>query len=130
MTNENFDKNYVAQYHANAEHLAQHGMYDPAEEHDACGVGFVAAINGEASRGIVDAALGALAALGHRGAVDADGKTGDGAGIHIQIPQDFFTIICIAFCKPPQATVPVKISPSVWCFCRAPIWMRRNAVAA
>ncbi|MCX8506637.1 MAG: glutamate synthase large subunit, partial [Alphaproteobacteria bacterium] len=94
MTKEIFEQissNYVAEYQANAAHLAQNGMYDPADEHDACGVGFVAAINGEASRGIVDAALGALAALGHRGAVDADGKTGDGAGIHIQIPQDFFT---------------------------------------
>ncbi len=59
-------------------------------EHDACGVGFVAAIDGRPRRQVVEYALQALGALWHRGAVDADGKTGDGAGIHVQVPQDFF----------------------------------------
>ncbi len=59
-------------------------------EHDACGVGFIAAIDGKPRRQVVDYALQALGALWHRGAVDADGKTGDGAGIHVEIPQDFF----------------------------------------
>ena len=73
-----------------AERLARVGMYDPADEHDACGVGFVAAIDGEPRREVVVAAIEALRSVWHRGAVDADGKTGDGAGIHIQIPQEFF----------------------------------------
>ena len=64
--------------------------YNPAMEHDACGVGLVAALDGKKRRDIVQAGIEALRALWHRGAVDADGKTGDGAGIHIEIPQDFF----------------------------------------
>ncbi len=83
-------EDFAAAYLANAAHLTEHGMYDPADEHDACGVGFVAAIDGVPRRQVVEAALAALSSLWHRGAVDADGKTGDGAGIHIQIPQDFF----------------------------------------
>ncbi len=70
--------------------LAAEGMYDAANEHDACGVGFVASIDGNPSRAIVEAGITALKAVYHRGAVDADGKTGDGAGIHIEIPHDFF----------------------------------------
>src|ERR687891_1430104 len=81
---------WAADYRRNADHLARHGLYDPASEHAACGVGFVAAIDGEPRREVVAAAIDALRAVWHRGAVDADGKTGDGAGIHIQIPHDFF----------------------------------------
>ncbi|MEM8799045.1 MAG: glutamate synthase large subunit [Pseudomonadota bacterium] len=66
------------------------GLYDPADEHDACGVGFVAEISGKRSRRVVDAAIEALGAVWHRGAVDADGLTGDGAGIQVDIPQGFF----------------------------------------
>ncbi len=73
-----------------ADALAEKGMYDPKSEHDACGVGFIAAIDGKPQRKIVEAGIEALKAIYHRGAVDADGKTGDGAGINIQIPQDFF----------------------------------------
>src|ERR1700744_3503159 len=73
-----------------AAELAQNGMYDPASEHDACGVGLIAAIDGKPRRSIVEAGISALKAVYHRGAVDADGKTGDGAGINIQIPFDFF----------------------------------------
>ena len=73
-----------------AARLARVGLYDPAEEHDACGVGLVASIDGQARREVVEAGIEALKAVWHRGAVDADGKTGDGAGIHVQIPQDFF----------------------------------------
>ena len=72
-----------------ARSLARHGLYDPAEEHDACGVGLVASIDGTPRREVVEAGIEALKAVWHRGAVDADGKTGDGAGIHVQIPQDF-----------------------------------------
>src|SRR5271155_420947 len=81
---------FVAAFRANAAHLAEHGLYDPAEEHDACGVGFVAAIDGKPRREVVLAGIDALKAVWHRGAVDADGKTGDGAGIHVEIPQAFF----------------------------------------
>ena len=71
-------------------HLAAHGLYDPADEHDACGVGLIAAIDGKPRRQVVEAGIAALKSVWHRGAVDADGKTGDGAGIHVQIPQEFF----------------------------------------
>ena len=75
---------------ADAERLAREGLYDPRDEHDACGVGLVASIDGSPQRRVVEAGIKALKAVWHRGAVDADGKTGDGAGIHVQIPQDFF----------------------------------------
>ncbi|GAB4175416.1 MAG: glutamate synthase large subunit [Thalassobaculales bacterium] len=81
---------FVADYTRNAAHLAAHGLYDPAEEHDACGVGFIAALDGKSSRKVVAAAIQALGGIWHRGAVDADGKTGDGAGIHIEIPHALF----------------------------------------
>ncbi len=92
MTKQKLDPGalFVDDYRRNAAHLARHGMYDPAEEHDACGVGLVAAIDGKPRREVVLAGIEALKAVWHRGAVDADGKTGDGAGIHVQIPQDFF----------------------------------------
>ncbi len=79
---------FVAAWNANAAALS--GSYDPADEHDSCGVGLVAALDGVRRRDVVEAAIAALRAVWHRGAVDADGKTGDGAGIHLEIPQDFF----------------------------------------
>ena len=69
---------------------AEHGLYDPAYEHDACGVGFVASVKGQASHEIVTQALQILKNLDHRGAVGADPLCGDGAGILIQIPDAFF----------------------------------------
>src|SRR5690349_15619526 len=81
---------FADEHRRNAAHLAANGLYDPAEEHDACGVGFVAAIDGRPRRAVVQAGIDALKAVWHRGAVDADGKTGDGAGIHVEIPQAFF----------------------------------------
>src|SRR3984893_17257493 len=81
---------FVTKNRATPAHSPAGGLYDPAEEHDACGVGFVAAIDGKPRREVVEAAINALKSVWHRGAVDADGKTGDGAGIHVQIPQDFF----------------------------------------
>ena len=65
-------------------------MYRPDFEGDACGVGLVAATDGKPSRRVVAAAIDALKAVWHRGAVDADGKTGDGAGIHVELPVRFF----------------------------------------
>ncbi len=81
-------EDFVAAWTRNAARL--HDSYSPAQEHDACGVGLVAALDGRKRRDVVQAGIDALKAVWHRGAVDADGKTGDGAGIHIEIPQDFF----------------------------------------
>lgn len=80
----------MSNWYARADLLARTGLYNPADEHDACGVGLVAAIDGKPRRAIVEAGIEALKALWHRGAVDADGKTGDGAGINVQIPRAFF----------------------------------------
>ena len=67
--------------------LTEAGVYSPEMEHDACGVGLVAAIDGKPSREVVEKGIEALQAIWHRGAVDADSKTGDGAGIHLEIPR-------------------------------------------
>jgi glutamate synthase (NADPH/NADH) large chain len=80
---------FAAEYTANKALLDTTAFVD-TEQHDACGVGFVAAIDGKPRREVVEKAVEALRALWHRGAVDADGKTGDGAGIHVQLPQAFF----------------------------------------
>ncbi len=65
-------------------------LYDPAHEHDACGVGFIADIGGERSNRVVAYGIQSLCNLGHRGALDADAKTGDGAGLLTQIPYKIF----------------------------------------
>ena len=70
--------------------LADNGMYSETEEKANCGVGLVVSVDGQKSRKVVEAGINALKAIWHRGAVDADGKTGDGAGIHVQIPVPFF----------------------------------------
>ena len=72
-----------------AAHPAKQGMYDPRYEHDACGVGFVATLTGEASHDLVEKALTVLRNLEHRGATGSDPDTGDGAGILVQIPDAF-----------------------------------------
>ncbi|MCE2509675.1 MAG: glutamate synthase large subunit [Alphaproteobacteria bacterium] len=81
---------FAEAWRANASRLQAEGLYNPEHEHDACGVGLVAAIDGRPRRTVVEAGINALKAVWHRGAVDADGKTGDGAGIHVEISQDFF----------------------------------------
>ena len=70
--------------------LKSNYVYSEEMEHDACGVGLVASTEGLKSRKVVEYGIDALKAVWHRGAIDADGKTGDGAGIHIEIPKDFF----------------------------------------
>ncbi len=77
-------------YKKNLKKLIKGKIYDPQQEHDACGVGFISSTEGKKSRKVVEFGIQALKAVWHRGAVDADGKTGDGAGIHIEIPEDFF----------------------------------------
>src|SRR5512136_2286021 len=66
------------------------GLYDPALDKDSCGVGFIANIKGRKSHQIVQDALTILLNLEHRGAVGADPRAGDGAGILVQIPHKFF----------------------------------------
>ncbi|HMG36516.1 MAG TPA: glutamate synthase large subunit [Blastocatellia bacterium] len=70
--------------------LRNKNLYRSDLEHDSCGIGFVANISGSAERRIIDLALEALANLKHRGAIDADGKSGDGAGVLTQIPRTLF----------------------------------------
>ncbi len=91
-TNKNSDQGtrLTQLWQDNAMMLEQKGLYRPEDEHDACGVGLIAAIDGKPRREIVEKGVEALKKVWHRGAVDADGKTGDGAGIHVEIPRDFF----------------------------------------
>jgi glutamate synthase domain-containing protein 2/glutamate synthase domain-containing protein 1/glutamate synthase domain-containing protein 3 len=70
------------------------GLYDPQLEHDSCGVGFVCNIKGEKSNRIIRQGLEVLRRLSHRGAVGSDPKTGDGAGLLIQAPHEFFKKAC------------------------------------
>ena len=70
------------------------GLYDPQNEHDACGIGFVASIRGEKSHEIILKGIEVLINLTHRGASGGDPETGDGAGILIQIPHQFFAREC------------------------------------
>lgn len=83
-------QNWLAQYEANRARLIEGGAYDPSSERDACGVGLVCAIDGKPRREIVEMAIKSLKAVAHRGAVDADGLSGDGAGVMIELPQAFF----------------------------------------
>ena len=77
-------------YEKNKKILSKNYSYNENMEHDACGVGMIATTNGKKSRKIVDYGIEALKAIWHRGAVDADGKSGDGAGIQIEIAPEFF----------------------------------------
>lgn len=85
------------------------GLYDPAFEHDACGMGFVVNIKGEKSHDIIDEALTILENLDHRGARGSDQNTGDGSGIMVQIPHTFFKRECdvLGFNLPEQCNYAV-----------------------
>ena len=82
--------NSIDKYLKDRQMLIDAQAYNPEDEHDACGVGLVVALDGKPRREIVEMGVRALKAVWHRGAVDADGKTGDGAGIRVDVPQDFF----------------------------------------
>jgi glutamate synthase domain-containing protein 2/glutamate synthase domain-containing protein 1/glutamate synthase domain-containing protein 3 len=84
------DEAWVRAEEARRAWMAEHSLYKADDEHSSCGVGLVVSITGTPSRGVVEKGIAALQAVWHRGAVDADGKTGDGAGIHVQIPIPFF----------------------------------------
>ncbi len=85
-----YDENWAANEDAKRAWMAENSLWREEDEHSSCGVGLVVAIDGQASRSVVEKGIDALKAVWHRGAVDADGKTGDGAGIHVQIPVRFF----------------------------------------
>ena len=85
----------IARYERERAKLARAGFYSAEDERDACGVGMVVAIDGKPRRDVVTLAIAALKAVWHRGAVDADGKTGDGAGILIEAPQEFLREVVI-----------------------------------
>ncbi len=84
------DETWVAREEAKRAYMDANSLYRAEDEHSSCGVGLVVAIDGKPSRRVVASGIEALKAVWHRGAVDADGKTGDGAGIHVQIPVSFF----------------------------------------
>src|SRR5450432_951396 len=71
-------------------HYTKKGLYDSSYEHDSCGIGFVASIKGEGSHEIITRGLEVLERMAHRGAESADNKTGDGAGILMQIPHTLY----------------------------------------
>ncbi|MFI9200866.1 glutamate synthase large subunit [Streptomyces sp. NPDC053048] len=91
-----------------ASHPAPQGMYDPRNEHDACGVGFVATLTGEASHELVEQALTVLRNMEHRGATGSDPDSGDGAGILLQVP-DAFLRESVTFRLPPAGSYAVGI---------------------
>ena len=81
----------IESYIKNRNKLKKNYVYRDEFEHDNCGVGLVASIKGEPRRDIVEKGVEALKAVFHRGAVDADGKTGDGAGIMLDVSKSFFS---------------------------------------
>jgi len=85
-----YDAAWAAAEEAKRKWMEENGMFSESDEHSSCGVGLVVSIDGSRRRQVVEAGIDALKAIWHRGAVDADGKTGDGAGIHVQIPARFF----------------------------------------
>ncbi|THH34736.1 glutamate synthase large subunit [Aliishimia ponticola] len=85
-----YDENWVRSEETKRAWMAENGMYHESEEHSSCGVGLVVNVDGKPTRAVVENGIKALKAVWHRGAVDADGRTGDGAGIHVQIPVEFF----------------------------------------
>src|SRR5450631_4408671 len=100
------------------------GLYNPAHEHDACGIGFVASISGQKSHDIIRKGIQVLLNLAHRGACGCDPETGDGAGVLIQIPHKFFARECeklgFALSKPGTYGVgmtflPVEKHPRLQC---------------
>lgn len=93
-----------------ASHPARQGMYDPRNEHDACGVGFVATLTGEASHELVEQALTVLRNLEHRGATGSEPDSGDGAGILVQVPDAFLRETVTGFELPEAGSYAVGIA--------------------
>ncbi len=85
------------------------GLYEPAHEHDSCGIALVAKLWGETSHAVVEKALTALANMEHRGAEAADPLTGDGAGILLQIPDAFLRGVLSGVTLPPRGSYGVAV---------------------
>ncbi|MDR2629380.1 MAG: glutamate synthase large subunit, partial [Spirochaetaceae bacterium] len=83
----------MGEYEEGADQCSRQGLYRPEDEHDACGIGFVADIKGRPSHDIVKRGLEVLERMEHRGAESADNKTGDGSGVLIQIPHGYYKTI-------------------------------------
>lgn len=94
--------------HPTQSYSTSRGLYSPENEHDACGVGMIVDIHGNKSHELVDQALRVLENMKHRGAEGADNKTGDGAGIMLQIPHEF--ICCKAFRYPKRENMEPDLS--------------------
>ena len=98
--------------------LTVQGLYDPALDKDSCGVGFIADIKGKKSHQLIEDALAILCNLEHRGAVGADPRAGDGAGILVQIPHAFFVNrLGFALPEPGEYAVGALFMPreTAWC---------------
>ena len=101
--------------------MKEQGLYSPLFEHENCGAGFICSLKGEKTNIIIHRALNILTCLEHRGAVSSDGRTGDGAGILIEIPHKFFSRVCdFDLPKPVDYAVgmlflPQKINQSDYC---------------
>ena len=81
---------FIKNWEKNKKKLIKNYVYNELDEHASCGVGLIASLQSIPRREVVEMGIEALKCLYHRGAVDADGKTGDGAGIHLDIPKQFF----------------------------------------
>ena len=81
---------FINNWKKNKQKLIKNHVYDELNEHSSCGVGLIASLKNVPTREVVEMGIEALKCLYHRGAVDADGKTGDGAGIQLDIPKQFF----------------------------------------
>ena len=101
--------------------LKNQGLYLSEFEHDNCGAGFICSLNGKKTNTIISQALNILTCLEHRGAVSSDGRTGDGAGILIDIPHEFFSRVCDFELPTPgeyavgQVFLPKKFNQSSYC---------------
>ena len=85
-----YDADWAARETAKRAWMAEHSLYRPEDEHASCGVGLVVAVDGKPRRQVVENGIEALKAVWHRGAVDADGKTGDGGGYSRANPGNVF----------------------------------------
>ena len=92
----NNDSNYLAPKTAKTGSNSSKGLYDPSFEHDSCGIGFLANLDGKSERKIVEHALTISERLEHRGGCGCEDNTGDGAGLLIQMPDEFFRTILMS----------------------------------